>query len=56
MSTDAGVGRPPTGDHAVDEVLGELANVSDEPLDRQIEVSERVQRVLQDRLADLGRE
>ena len=46
----------PTGDHAVDEVLGQLDTVTGEPLDIQIEVSERVHRVLQDRLADLGQE
>ena len=45
-----------TGDHAVDDVLGQLDQVTGEPLDVQIEVSERVQRVLQGRLADLGQE
>jgi len=48
--------REPTGDQAVDDVLGQLDQVADEPLDIQIEVSERVQRVLQGRLADLGQE
>lgn len=57
---DAGVPEPvaarqPTGDHAVDEVLGQLDKVTDEPLDTQIEVSEQVHRVLQGRLADLGK-
>jgi hypothetical protein len=54
--TDPGAAREPTGDHAVDEVLGQLDNVTNEPLDIQIEVSERVHRVLQGRLADLGQE
>jgi hypothetical protein len=45
-----------TGDQAVDDVLGQLDEVTNEPLDIQIEVSERVQRVLQGRLADLGSE
>jgi hypothetical protein len=48
--------RPPTGDDAVDEVLEQLDKVTGEPLDVQIEVSERVHTVLQDRLADLGHE
>ena len=48
--------RTPTGDAAVDAALGELDVVTDEPLDIQIEVGERVQRVLQGRLADLGKE
>jgi len=48
--------RRPTGDAAVDAALGELDAVTDEPLDIQIEVGERVQRVLQGRLADLGKE
>lgn len=47
--------RQPTGDRAVDEVLGQLDQVSDEPLDAQIEVGERVHQVLQGRLADLGK-
>jgi hypothetical protein len=50
-----GAGRQPTGDQAVDEVLGRLDNVADEPLDTQIQVSEQVHRVLQSRLADLGK-
>lgn len=54
--TSAGTARHPTGDHAVDEVLSLLDAAADEPLDIQIEVSERVHRVLQDRLADLGQE
>jgi hypothetical protein len=48
--------RPLTGDHAVDDVLAQLDPATGEPLDVQIEVAERVQRVLQGRLADLGRE
>ncbi|MEO8518228.1 MAG: hypothetical protein ABI438_03540 [Dermatophilaceae bacterium] len=48
--------RRPTGDEAVDDVLAQLEAVTDEPLDTQIEVGERVQRVLQSRLVDLGRE
>ena len=48
--------RRPTGDAAVDAALGELDAVKDEPLDTQIEVGERVQRVLQGRLGDLGKE
>ena len=35
---------------------GSSTQVSDEPLDTQIEVSEQVHRVLQGRLADLGQE
>ena len=50
------VARRLTGDQAVDDVLGQLDQVTNEPLDIQIEVSERVQRVLQGRLADLGRD
>jgi hypothetical protein len=50
------VTRKPTGDPAVDEVLDELDKVTDEPLDVQIEVSERVHAVLQGRLADLSHE
>jgi hypothetical protein len=46
----------PTGDNAVDEALGALEEVTEEPLDTQIEVGERVQRVLQGRLVDLGKE
>jgi hypothetical protein len=48
--------RQPTGDDAVDDVLGRLDRVAQEPLDVQIEVSEQVHRVLQDRLADLAQE
>lgn len=48
--------RQPTGDEAVDDVLGRLDRVAQEPLDVQIEVSEQVHRVLQDRLADLAQE
>ena len=48
--------RRPTGDNAVDEALGALEAVTDEPLDTQIEVGERVLRVLQGRLVDLGKE
>jgi hypothetical protein len=49
-------GRRPTGDEAVDDALAQLEAVTDEPLDTQIEVGERVQRVLQSRLVDLGQE
>jgi hypothetical protein len=48
--------RQPTGDDAVDDVLGQLDAVTDEPLDSQIQVGEQVHRVLQGRLADLGKE
>jgi len=48
--------RRPTGDKAVDDVLAQLDAVTDQPLDTQIEMGERVQRVLQSRLVDLGRE
>jgi hypothetical protein len=48
--------RQPTGDAAVDEVLAQLDAVTDEPLDSQIQVGEQVHRVLQGRLADLGKE
>jgi hypothetical protein len=54
--TGPDVARQPTGDQAVDDVLRQLDQVTHEPLDTQIEVSERVQRVLQGRLADLGGE
>jgi hypothetical protein len=47
---------PLTGDGAVDEVLEQLDSVTEGPLDAQIEVGEKVLRVLQDRLADLGKE
>jgi len=50
------VSRRPTGDPAVDEALGQLDAVTDEPLDTQIEVGERVHQVLQGRLVDLGQE
>jgi len=49
-------GRAPTGDDAVDEALTALDAAADEPLDTQIEVGEQVHRVLQARLADLGKE
>jgi hypothetical protein len=48
--------RRPTGDDAVDEALGALEAVTNEPLDIQIEVGERVQLVLRGRLDDLGKE
>jgi len=48
--------RQPTGDDAVDNVLDELDAVADESLDSQIQVGEQVHRVLQGRLADLGKE
>jgi hypothetical protein len=48
--------RQPTGDDAVDQVLGRFEAVTDEPLDTQIDVGEQVLRVLQGRLADLGKE
>jgi hypothetical protein len=48
--------RQPTGDDAVDQVLGQLDAATDEPLDIQIEVGEQVHRVLLGRLADLGKE
>jgi len=51
-----GVARKPTGDPAVDEALGQLDQVTDEPLDVQVDVGERVHAVLQGRLADLGQE
>lgn len=50
------VSRRPTGDPAVDEALGQLDAVTDEPLDTQIEVGERVHQVLRGRLVDLGQE
>jgi hypothetical protein len=49
-------GRLPTGDDAVDEALSRLDAATDEPLDSQIQVGEQVHRVLQGRLADLGKE
>ena len=51
-----GVERARTGDRAVDEVLGQLDQLTDEPLDVQIEGGEQAHRVLQGRLADLGPE
>ncbi|HEY5472118.1 MAG TPA: hypothetical protein VIK32_02895 [Candidatus Limnocylindrales bacterium] len=54
--TEPGTARELTGDQAVDDVLGQLDQVTNEPLDIQIEVGERVHRVLQGRLADLGQE
>jgi hypothetical protein len=48
--------RRPTGDDAVDQVLGQFDAVTDGPLDTQIDVGEQVLRVLQGRLADLGKE
>ena len=48
--------RATTGDDAVDDVLGQLDAVADEPLDSQIRAGEQVHRVLQGRLADLGKE
>lgn len=52
----SGSERQPTGDQAVDDVLTQLEQVTDAPLDVQIDVSERVHQVLQARLADLGQE
>jgi len=46
----------PTGDDDVDDALGQLDAVTDEPLDSQIQVGEQVHLVLQGRLADLGKE
>ncbi len=51
-----GAARQPTGDDAVDDVLVQFDAVTNEPLDTQIDVGERVHRVLQGRLADLGKE
>lgn len=48
--------RQPTGDDAVDTALDELDAVADQQLDSQIQVGEQVHRVLQGRLADLGKE
>jgi hypothetical protein len=53
---EPGAGREPTGDQVVDDVLGRLDQAAGAPLDIQIEVSERVHRVLQGRLADLEQE
>ena len=55
-ASSVGMARQPTGDDAVDEVLGLLDLATEQSLDIQIEASERVQRVLQGRLADLGQE
>lgn len=55
-ATSAGTARQPTGDDAVDEVLGLLDLATEQSLDIQIEAGERVHRVLQGRLADLGQE
>lgn len=55
MPSRAGA-REPTGDDAVDEVLSQLDDVAGEPLDSQIQMGEQVHRVLQARLADLGKE
>lgn len=54
--TVQGAEQDPTGDVAVDAALRQLQGATDEPLEVQIEVSERVLRVLQSRLADLGQE
>jgi hypothetical protein len=54
--TVQGAAPEPTGDDAVDAALRQLDGATDEPLDVQIEVAERVHRVLQGRLADLGQE
>ena len=56
MSATPGTGPEPTGDEAVDEVLSQLTGATDESLDIQIAVAQRVQDVLQSRLADLGQE
>jgi hypothetical protein len=56
VSTAPGTERQPTGDPDVDEVLDELDMSTDQSLDIKIEVAERVHRVLQGRLADLGQE
>lgn len=45
---------PQTGDAEIDTVLDELAAVLDDPLERHIEVGERVHEVLRGRLGDLG--
>ena len=55
-STALEVSRQPTGDDAVDDVLAQLDATTDQPLDSQIQVGEQVHRVLQGRLADLGKE
>jgi len=56
VSHGGGLARQPTGDETVDEVLRQLDLVTDDTLDIQIEVGERVHAVLQGRLADLGQE
>ena len=45
-----------TGDAVVDGALDELDALPGQPLDRHIEVGQRVHRTLQARLADIGRE
>jgi hypothetical protein len=55
-STALEASRQPTGDDAVDDVLAQLDATTDQPLDSQIQVGEQVHRVLQGRLADLGKE
>jgi hypothetical protein len=45
---------PQTGDVEIDTVLDELAAALDDPLERHIEVGERVHDVLRGRLGDLG--
>lgn len=45
---------PGTGDREIDAALDELAAVLDDPLERHIEVGERVHQVLRGRLGDLG--
>jgi hypothetical protein len=45
---------PQTGDADIDTALDELAAVLDHPLERHIEVGERVHDVLRGRLGDLG--
>jgi len=56
VSQTGGVARQPTGDEAVDEVLRQLDVATEDALDIQIEVGERVHAVLQGRLADLAQE
>lgn len=56
VAEDTAPARPLTGDMAVDDALAQLDRVAGQPLDTQIEVGEQVHRVLQDRLADLGKE
>jgi hypothetical protein len=51
-----GAARQPTGDHVVDDALGQLEALADEPLDVRIEVGQRVHEILQGRLADLDQE